>query len=223
MKNLHSSLLNKKKFLWVTLIEMMLMLTIITIALSTMFVVLTQSINFSYDSESRIKAVNIAREWIEAITNIRNTNWLRYSSDRKNCWDTKNYNHECFGWNSNSKINTWEYILTNNHGAWELETYTNENKWPVYIDKNGWYIQYSNKNAEKPNKTCKNIENKTNNISSQDCKTIYDRKIKIERGDEDGKNNINITVEVTWRNSFGKRTVNLTSTLTNWKSNFDNY
>lgn len=78
-----------------TLLELMAMLLVITLALSTFFYTLTQSMSFARDAEARIKAINLAREGIEAMINIRNTNWLRYSSDRKFCWKTLNYNRNC--------------------------------------------------------------------------------------------------------------------------------
>ncbi len=76
---------------------MMMMLLILSLALTTLFYTLTQTISFARDSEARIKAVALAREGIEAVYNIRNTNWLRFSSDRKNCWDVLDYNPACVG------------------------------------------------------------------------------------------------------------------------------
>ena len=86
--------LNKKGS---TLFEVMMMLVILSMVLLTFFEVLSHGIRFARDTEMRIQAVNLAREGIEGVTNIRNTNWLRYSSDRKNCWNTKNYNSSCIG------------------------------------------------------------------------------------------------------------------------------
>lgn len=194
---------------------MMIMLSVITLALTTMFVVLTQTINFSYDTESRIKAVNLAREWIEAVTNIRNTNWLRFSSDRKNCWDSKNYSNACFNPStgaSTNKINAnEEYILISKNWAWELWTlWTSWNK-DVYIDWNWTYYQW----GSIPTNTCKN-----NNWQSINCKSPFQREIKITKKNNDS---MDVAVTVTWLNGFGKRKVELTSTLTNWKSNYDNY
>lgn len=48
-------------------------------------------------TESRIQAINLAREGIEAVENIRNTNWIKFTSDYENCFDVKNYNASCVG------------------------------------------------------------------------------------------------------------------------------
>lgn len=195
---------------------MMIMLSVITLALTTMFVVLTQTINFSYDTESRIKAVNLAREWIEAVTNIRNTNWLRFSSDRKNCWDSKNYSNACFNPStgaSTNKINAnEEYILISKNWAWELWTSLNKD---VYVNWSWTYYQWT---TSGPTILCKNTKN--NNSQSTNCKSPFQREIKITKKNNDS---MDVAVTVTWFNGFGKRKVELTSTLTNWKSNYDNY
>lgn len=80
-----------------TLFEVMAMFLVVALAISGLFFTLTQSITFSRDTEARIKAIALAREGVEAMYNIRNTNWLRFSSDRKNCWNTLNYNSTCIG------------------------------------------------------------------------------------------------------------------------------
>ena len=38
-------------------------------------------------SKNRVVAVNIAREGLEAMRNLRDTNWLRYSGNRRECWN----------------------------------------------------------------------------------------------------------------------------------------
>lgn len=187
------------------------MLAALTLALTTMFVVLTQTINFSYDTESRIKAVNLAREWIEAVTNIRNTNWLRFSSDRKNCWDTKDYNNSCFSGNIENKIKDNKYILVNENWAWKLWTWSTD----VYVNWSWTYYQWS---TTWTMSFCKNTKN--NNSQSANCKSHFQREIEIKNKTDDS---MDVLVTVTWFNGFGKRKVTLTSTLTNWKANYDIY
>lgn len=102
-QNLLSSLRNNKK--GATLLELMMMLMVVSLALLTMFTTLTQSITFARETEARVKATALAREGIEAMINIRNTNWLRFSSNRADCWDVLNYNKNCITNNSTQKIN----------------------------------------------------------------------------------------------------------------------
>ena len=105
-----------------TLIEVMAMLVVLALALTTMFVTLMQGINFSRDVEARITAINLAREGIEGVINIRNTNWLRFSSDRTHCWNTYNYNADCIGnLGFDDTIATGSYILyADTTGLWTL-------------------------------------------------------------------------------------------------------
>lgn len=188
---------------------MMLMLAALTLALTTMFVVLTQTINFSYDIESRIKAVNLAREWIEGVTNIRNTNWLRFSSDRTNCWDTKDYSNWCF--TKNNKIQSGSYILISENWAWKLWTWSTD----VYVNWSWTYYQWTTPGSIS---FCKNTKN--NNSQNTNCKSPFQRVIEIKNKTD---YSMDIEVTVTWFNGFGKRKVTLTSTLTNWKANYDIY
>lgn len=102
-QNLLSSLRHSKK--GATLLELMMMLAVVSLALLTMFTTLTQSITFAYETEARVKATALAREGIEAMINIRNTNWLRFSSNRANCWDVLDYNKNCITIDSTPKIN----------------------------------------------------------------------------------------------------------------------
>lgn len=48
-------------------------------------------------TERRIEAIQIARDGLEAMTNIRNTNWLLYGADYENCWNVFDYDPNCIG------------------------------------------------------------------------------------------------------------------------------
>ncbi len=197
---------------------MMMMLLILSLALTTLFYTLTQTISFARDSEARIKAVALAREGIEAVYNIRNTNWLRFSSDRKNCWDVLDYNPACVGgggWVEEIENNT-SYILTINNGLWWLTKKTtswdnanfnaNENKhYQIDIDSNGWYVAKNNTITN----TCKNIAPGNTN-----CRSIFSRDIVIS--DKDTEKFI-VTSTVHWYNSWPRK-VSLQATVTNWKA-----
>ena len=60
-----------------------------------MYKIYTESVRLSDLTAQRLQAIQIAREGIEAVENIRNTNWILYSADYKNCWNTLNYNEAC--------------------------------------------------------------------------------------------------------------------------------
>lgn len=39
------------------------------------------------EARDRVIATNLAREGLEAVRNIRDTNWLKFSNDRRGCWN----------------------------------------------------------------------------------------------------------------------------------------
>lgn len=48
-------------------------------------------------TENRIKAINMAREGLEIVENIRDSNWIKLSSDYKSCYDVLDYDLSCIG------------------------------------------------------------------------------------------------------------------------------
>jgi hypothetical protein len=60
-----------------------------------MYQIFTNSSHLSNSTTNKIQAIQIAKQGIEAVTNIRDTNWLRFSSDYPNCWNAYNYNNNC--------------------------------------------------------------------------------------------------------------------------------
>lgn len=75
----------------------MIVLVIVTIGITGTFQVLQGGIKLASTTESRIQAINLAREGIEAVENIRNTNWTKFTSDYQNCFDVANYDASCVG------------------------------------------------------------------------------------------------------------------------------
>lgn len=209
---LHSSLLsNIRRNKWSTLIEVMAMLIIVSLTLTTMYYTLMQSIQFAQDTEARIKAINIAREGIEGMINIRNTNWLRYSSDRANCWNTLNYSGSCIGGAGTSKIDDWDYKIYNRNWLWELSKETTavlDEFYRIGITSDGWYSGSGNYD------TNKNCQLTANNSQSRDCKTIFKRKIVISNATNSW---LTATANVSWQ-LYQPRKVSLSIDITNWKS-----
>jgi hypothetical protein len=194
---------------WSSLIEIMAMMAILWLAITAMFSTVIGGIYFATDSENRIKAINIAREWLEWVTNLRNTNWLRFSSDQLNCWRVLSYISSCI-WSSayagaNSLGTTpTNYVLENKNGAWYVTGATTAS-W-LWIDSNGYYYATS---ATTPICTFDITRN---------CRSPFTRVINIQLN---GWNTWSITAtsRVDW---FERRAQNVTiqTTLTNWKSKF---
>jgi len=69
------------------------------------------SIRNMQNAKNRIIAINIAREGIEAMRNIRDTNWLKFQSRRRACWNhlpTKDPSIACTGVNP---IEPGDYLI----------------------------------------------------------------------------------------------------------------
>ena len=196
-----------------SLIEIMAMIAVLGLAVTAMFSTVIGGIYFARDSENRIKAINIAREWLEWVTNLRNTNWLRFSSDQSNCWRTKDYNSTCIGdaWATTDVTKsigavaaTSTYVLINTNGAWYL-TGTTTSSW-LWIDGNGYYMASG---ATTPKCT---ITLTTN------CRSPFTREIRISNALAN-TGSMTVTSVVDWTEKRAQN-VTLTTTLTNWKSKF---
>ncbi len=78
-----------------SVIEAMIVLLIVVTGVTGVYTLLNSSQKLAISTGNRIEAIQIARDGIEAFTNIRDTNWIRYSADYKNCWNVMNYNPSC--------------------------------------------------------------------------------------------------------------------------------
>jgi hypothetical protein len=76
-----SKLLNKKKN-WFTLIELLLVCSAFAILVSGVIIAINRAYAFMNDTKIRVRASNFAREWVEIMFNIRDTNWRRHSGER---------------------------------------------------------------------------------------------------------------------------------------------
>lgn len=69
-----------------TIIEVMVSVVILALVMTATFALLQQAATTNEDVRNRIIGLNIAREGIEGVRNIRDTNWLKYSGDRRGKW-----------------------------------------------------------------------------------------------------------------------------------------
>ena len=83
-----------------TITEVMVSVTLLVGVLTAGFGVLKNAIDTNVDVRNRIIATNIAREGIEGVRNIRDTNWLKYSGEKLDKWlcnDTPEEINQCEG------------------------------------------------------------------------------------------------------------------------------
>jgi len=70
-----------------TIAETIIALSVLAIGITLSSVLMSNSLRNINSSKNRVVAVNIAREGIEAMRNIRDTNWLKFSAQRRGCWN----------------------------------------------------------------------------------------------------------------------------------------
>lgn len=209
----------KKNKIAASLIEALVVIVILAMWIVATYSFFARSIAFLDWLNMRIEAIEIAREGIEAVENIRNTNWLLFPVNYENCWNVLGYKSECILDNSNSiekipwadKNNPKTYILENNNWRWNLTLtwisaqnliYTNSDfrdKFAVWLDNLGKY--------------CQPVDT-TNCIKIQ--KWNYTRKIQAYK-DWNDKMIVKSTVEWIDSSTSWSRKVEIYNLLTNYK------
>lgn len=120
-----------------SIIEAMIVMLIVVSWVIWMYNIYNQSTKLSNTTKNRIEAIEIAREWIEAMKNIRDTNWLLFWADNTNCWNVLNYNSSCV-WDAwiTSDISSWSYIIyQGSDNRWKLDSRTTWAFWTWYINR----------------------------------------------------------------------------------------
>lgn len=105
-----------------SLVEVMITIFIVVVGLAAVLSLLVFSLTAVRDSENRVIAANFAREGIDVVRNIRDTNWL------KGCPEPDNPD-DCFYWNTGlSSEGDYTAIAIFNPGAgsWSLDFIPNE-------------------------------------------------------------------------------------------------
>jgi hypothetical protein len=192
-----------------TIVESMVVMIIIVLWVTWMYSIFNKSQEITTNTSNRLVAIAIAREWIEAVTNIRDTNWLLFSVNTENCWLVKDYNSDCIT-NSSIYIASWSYVLyTNTNNRWYLSWGTTwvfssgayQNAFRVKKDGNGLYTQ----------------------SGWTDFMPLYTREIKISYPWAlNPPQNVKIESIVRWvdnSRTSGNFEIILQTELTNWKNN----
>jgi len=76
-----------------TLIEVIVSILVVTVGVSAAYIVIQQIISYTYQVSSRLTAAYLAKEGIEIVRNIRDTNWIEgedWDEGLKNCYASEN-------------------------------------------------------------------------------------------------------------------------------------
>lgn len=72
-----------------TLAEIIIAIIVLSVGVTGAMTLVTTAINANAEAEERIEAYNFAREGVEIVRSMRDTNWLRFPGDRADCWDVE--------------------------------------------------------------------------------------------------------------------------------------
>lgn len=207
----------KKSISGTSIAEALVVMVIVVTWVVWMYDIITRAQKLSNETSSRIIATQIAREWIEAMMNIRDTNYILFSWDIQNCWNVVNYNTNCFwdtSWTYDFGHQQYYKVYKDTDNRWKTATgsiawwYTNtayKNTWKVNLDANWLYTQ----NWGTP-------------FTPLFTRHIYINYIDTNGGSTDSndeKMEITSTVEWADRNSTQIHNVTLTTLLSNWRGN----
>lgn len=195
--------LNKKA---TSIIEAMIVMLVIITWVIWMYSIYDSSTKLSASTKNRIEAIEIAREWIEAMKNIRDTNWLLFKADPDNCWNTLNYNPNC----------VWDDTSTNDIIAWSYIIYQDiDNRWK--LNSQSWWTFWSWSYISDFR-----VKKDINWLYTQtwwiDFTPIFTREIKVNYPSWDSNNQkMEISSIVQWKDSSSNapHKVELNHTLTN--------
>jgi len=103
---------NKKAF---TLIEIVIIIFLISVGLTWILYSLNRGLWFVQQSRETVLAINMAREGMEQVFNIRDTNWRRWEWVKESCWlkvdplDSSESNSDtCV---DDEWMQSWSYVL----------------------------------------------------------------------------------------------------------------
>ena len=144
---------------WFTLVEVLLVCSIFAIMVVGIILAVSRSYTFMNNTKLQIQATNLAREWVEMMFNIRDTNWRKCSWKKDKFWlylGTGSSNESiCDISSANPEIfKEWIYSI-NEWKNWSWDTYlyglritTNTG---FYSDE--WFWAETEQNSSNRNKT----------------------------------------------------------------------
>jgi hypothetical protein len=174
-----------------SIVEVMVIMLIILVWTVWMYTIFGKWQNLSNTTENRIQAIQIAREWLEAMINIRDTNYLLYSANYENCWNTLNYTWSCVTATTND---TSTDILAQSYKIYQ----DTDSRWKL-LRATTW--NYSNTTY----RTDFKVMTDSNWLYSQswwtDTKPLFTREIMVSYPVDSNSQEMDITSLVQWSDS----------------------
>jgi len=206
-----------------SLVEVLIALFILVISGTAITTLLITSMHAASISAEKLVATNLAREGIEGVTNMVNTNWLRFPSD-SDCWDEIDAEFTEVG-ACDGEIATGDYYILKLDGKPDESPF----KWTLKSVASDDDVQLGLTADTKPEmgkycmRTYAGTTDRTGLLLQGDVTygaqcTKYYRQITVKYfdSDDDGKNEaMEVTSKVQWLHSSEPKTVEATTTLYN--------
>jgi len=139
---------------WFTLIELLLALVVISVGLMSVIGMMHAALNYTDRAKQKTVGINIAKEGVESVYTIRDTNWLRRSGkkDANRLCTHPNLALDASEESCGDRIQSWSYVIlyTGDDGekvfypylssvAWHLDVaeYPAQ-KWPFLVSYGTW-------------------------------------------------------------------------------------
>lgn len=203
-----------------SIVEAMVVMLVVVVWITWMYTIFSSSQKLSDSTHNRLEALQIAREGIETVMNIRDTNALLFKADLTNCWNTLNYNTACL-WNS-----TTTYDIPHNKSF--ILYQDSSNRWILTQKTYAGLDSYANVNYRNTFRVKKIGDFYTqSSTGSTDFTPLYTREIKViyldnnsNTGSTSNLNKMFVQSRVRWADSSSKKPyeVSLDTVLTNWQN-----
>ena len=104
--------ITQKKLKAFTMLEILMITVIVWVWLLSVVVVITKAKTTVNNTKQEVIATQLAKEWIEMVYQIRNTNVLKHINYKDYCRLNQNTEENCSDSTNTSRITTWNYILS---------------------------------------------------------------------------------------------------------------
>jgi type II secretory pathway pseudopilin PulG len=127
-----------------SLTETMVSLSILGVGVAGALGLIFFALNSVNMLKDKVVAINLAREGIESVRAMRDTNWLKYSSNQRECWNWNEKNGDCTSHLSDGTFNNqliqpgyYRPVLSDTDYHWKIEsTGTTPEQWTSFYDIN---------------------------------------------------------------------------------------
>lgn len=189
-----------------SLVELIVAIAVIEVGIFAVWSLFLVNFNAEREAEMRIVGVNLAREGVEVIKNIRDSNWIKNSN-----------NEETAG-----KIWSWDQNLANGDYVVDYDSdqpiELSEGNDQLYVAPNGFYTHVAEDNVITPFKRQVLLKDICCLDSDENLKCDgNDYAVLNDAGTCSLKIGINIVSKATWIISGGSRQAVVEDNIYNWK------